>query len=263
MIEGLLSIPINFPFTKFSRGVLARKKMEQVLIDLIHEKREALENQKHLTNPHKDLITTFLSIRDDEDSSTVMSVEEIIDNIIVVMIGVYGTPSILITFLVKLMADNKLIYSNVIQEQEENAKSKATDEALTWEDLSKMKYTWRVASEMMRIHPLTSLVFRKAKKDIEYEGFIIPKGWQIYNDIFEDPNKFDLTRFEKHAPSPPPYTYVPFGVGPRMCPGIKLAKIKTLAMIHLLMTVEYNLSSNKRTKTKPSSKLLDGTTASK
>ena len=55
------------------------------------------------------------------------------------------------------------------------------------------------------------------------------------NDIFKDPTKFDPTRFEKHAPSPPAYTYVPFGAGPRMCPGMELAKMETLAMIHLLV----------------------------
>ncbi|KAJ0454353.1 putative dammarenediol 12-hydroxylase [Helianthus annuus] len=49
---------------------------------------------------------------------------------------------------------------------------------------------------------------------------------------------FDPTRFEKHAPSPspPPFSYVPFGGGPRMCPGVELAKIETLAMIHRLVS---------------------------
>nr|GEX44178.1 hypothetical protein [Tanacetum cinerariifolium] len=50
-------------------------------------------------------------------------------------------------------------------------------ESLKWEDLSKMKYTWRVASEVMRIIPPVSLGFRRAKQDIEYEDFIIPKEW--------------------------------------------------------------------------------------
>nr|GEX26467.1 cytochrome P450 716B1-like [Tanacetum cinerariifolium] len=65
-------------------------------------------------------------------------------------------------------------------EQEDIGKTKAQGEALTWEDLSKMKYTWRVASEVLRITPLVSLSFRRAKQDIEYEGFLIPKGWQVF-----------------------------------------------------------------------------------
>nr|GFB63173.1 cytochrome P450 716B1-like [Tanacetum cinerariifolium] len=74
---------------------------------------------------------------------------------------------------------DSLGYSTVVlQEQEEIGKTKARGEALTWEDLTKMKYTWRVASEVLRITPPVSLSFRRAKQDIEYEGFLIPKGWQ-------------------------------------------------------------------------------------
>ncbi|GKB49069.1 cytochrome P450, partial [Tanacetum coccineum] len=114
MIEGILAIPINLPFTQFNRGILARKKIVPMLMDLIHKKRDTLDNQKrNLASPDKYLITSFLSIRD--DSSTLMSEEEIIDNIIIVMIGGYDTTSILISFLVKLLANNKAIYSNIVQ----------------------------------------------------------------------------------------------------------------------------------------------------
>nr|GEY05481.1 cytochrome P450 716B1-like [Tanacetum cinerariifolium] len=129
--------------------------------------------------------------------------------------------------------------------QEEIGKTKARGEALTWEDLTKMKYTWKVASEVLRITPPVSLSFRRAKQDIEYEGFVIRKGWQgllssfmthMESDIFENPTKFDRSRFEKQAPSPPPFSYIAFGGGPRMCPGIELAKMETLAIIYPLVT---------------------------
>lgn len=68
-------------------------------------------------------------------------------------------------------------------EQEEIAKNKAPGEPLTWDDLNKMKYTWRVASEILRIHPPINFTFRKAIQDIEYGGYIIPKGWQVSNKI--------------------------------------------------------------------------------
>ncbi|KAL7592516.1 hypothetical protein Lser_V15G32089 [Lactuca serriola] len=244
MIEGILAIPINLPFTQFNRGILARKNLVPMLIDLIREKREALEEQQQEANPHKDLITSLLSIRNDGGSTT-MSDEEIIDNIILVMIAGYDTTSILLTFLVRLLANNESIYSTIVREQEEIAKSKAPGEALTWEDLTKMKYTWRVASEMLRINSPVILSFRRATQDIEYGGFIIPKGWQVVlsssmthmnNDIFENPTMFDPTRFEKHTPQPPPFSFVPFGGGPRMCPGIELAKMETLVMMHRLVT---------------------------
>ncbi|GJY16802.1 hypothetical protein Tco_0387224 [Tanacetum coccineum] len=69
MIEGILAIPIKFPFTQFNRGILARKKMILMLMDL-NENVYALENKK-------DLASEFLNIRD--DSSKMMSEEESLD----------------------------------------------------------------------------------------------------------------------------------------------------------------------------------------
>lgn len=56
------------------------------------------------------------------------------------------------------------------------------------------------------------------------------------DNIFQNPTMFDPTRFEKDAPSPQPFSYVVFGAGPRMCPGMELAKMETLATIHRLVT---------------------------
>ena len=64
-------------------------------------------------------------------------------------------------------------------EHEEIAKNKADGEALTWEDLSKMKLTWRVAQETLRTVPPIFGNFRRALEDIEFDGYIIPKGWQV------------------------------------------------------------------------------------
>jgi cytochrome P450 len=64
-------------------------------------------------------------------------------------------------------------------EHEEIAKSKSKGELLTWEDLGKMKYTWKVALEALRMFPPIFGGFRKAVRDIEYDGYIIPEGWQV------------------------------------------------------------------------------------
>lgn len=49
-------------------------------------------------------------------------------------------------------------------------------------------------------------------------------------EIFEAPEEFDPTRFEKSAP--PPYTNIPFGSGPRICPGIDYARLQILTFMH-------------------------------
>ena len=64
-------------------------------------------------------------------------------------------------------------------EHEEIAKTKVSGELLNWDDLSKMKHTWKAAMETMRIIPPVFGGFRKVLKDFEYGGYLIPKGWQV------------------------------------------------------------------------------------
>ncbi|KAJ8568957.1 hypothetical protein K7X08_032694 [Anisodus acutangulus] len=55
------------------------------------------------------------------------------------------------------------------------------------------------------------------------------------SSIFQEPEKFNPARFENPG-SLPPYNFVPFGGGARICPGYELAKIETLVTIHYLVT---------------------------
>ncbi|KAF8398589.1 hypothetical protein HHK36_017520 [Tetracentron sinense] len=110
--------------------------------------------------------------------------------------------------------------------------SKGSGELLNWEYIQKMQYSWNVTTEVMRLAPpLTT--------DFIYEGFTIPKKWKLHwststthmnPDYFLDPEKFNPSRFEGDGPRP--YTFIPFGRGPRMCPGKEFARLEILVFLH-------------------------------
>ncbi|PIN04994.1 dammarenediol 12-hydroxylase [Handroanthus impetiginosus] len=50
---------------------------------------------------------------------------------------------------------------------------------------------------------------------------------------YPDPDKFDPSRFEGNGP--PPFTFTPFGGGPRMCPGNEFARQASLVFLHNLL----------------------------
>ncbi|PWZ58850.1 Abscisic acid 8'-hydroxylase 1 [Zea mays] len=79
-----------------------------------------------------------------------------------------------------------------------------------------MHVTSRAIQETMRVASILSFTFREAVEDVEYQGYLIPKGWKVlplFRNIHHSPNhfpcpdKFDPSRFEV---APKPNTFMPF-----------------------------------------------------
>lgn len=63
--------------------------------------------------------------------------------------------------------------------------------------------------------------------------------WSVYSThkdpkYFKNPEEFDPSRFEGDGPVP--FTFIPFGGGPRMCPGSEFARLEILIFMHHLVT---------------------------
>ncbi|XP_017618105.2 beta-amyrin 28-monooxygenase-like [Gossypium arboreum] len=230
---GLMSVPIDLPGTTFNRAVKAGRLIRQRLLALITQKKnEILEKGKTVAS---DLVDSMLM-----DGMTEV---EIGNKIVGFFIASHDTTSTAITFIVSYLSDYPEVYNRVLEEQMEVLRCKEAGEPLRWEDIRKMKYTWCVASEVMRLAPPANGSFREAITDFTYAGYTIPKGWKAFWMVhtthknpkyFPDPERFDPSRFEGNGPAP--YSFVPFGGGPRMCPGKEYARLEILTFIHNLLT---------------------------
>ncbi|KAB2010766.1 hypothetical protein ES319_D10G264700v1 [Gossypium barbadense] len=230
---GLMSVPIDLPGTTFNRAVKAGRLIRQRLLALITQKKnEILEKGKTVAS---DLVDSMLM-----DGMTEV---EIGNKIVGFFIASHDTTSTAITFIVSYLSDYPEVYNRVLEEQMEVLRCKEAGEPLRWEDIQKMKYTWCVACEEMRLAPPANGSFREAITDFTYAGYTIPKGWKAFWMVhtthknpkyFTDPERFDPSRFEGNGPAP--YSFVPFGGGPRMCPGKEYARLEILTFIRNLLT---------------------------
>lgn len=112
---------------------------------------------------------------------------------------------------------------------------KSSDVKQVSEDsLKEMKYVEMVINESMRFMAPVPVVGRVAMEDFALDcGQIIPKGTQIILDIFnlhrdvkywgEYADQFNPDNFSPTAANVPPYAFVPFTKGLRMCIGYQYA----------------------------------------
>ncbi|EER88867.1 cytochrome P450 716B1 [Sorghum bicolor] len=234
LVRGIWEVPVDLPFTTYSRCLAASQRGRRAVAGVIQERRTKLERGE--SSPASDVVTLMLAEG--------LPDEEIIDNVMFLMVAAHDTTAALLTFLIRQLDADKDAYDKVVQEQEEIARSKAAGEALTWEDLGRMRYTWAAALETLRMVPPVFTMMRKTVDDVEYGGYLIPKGWQVIHAanmtqwdpaIFPEPGRFDPARFE-NASAVPPFAFVPFGGGARVCPGNEFARVETLVAMHHIVT---------------------------
>ncbi|KAM7309485.1 cytochrome P450 3A41-like [Ixodes scapularis] len=111
------------------------------------------------------------------------------------------------------------------------------DGNINYDNIFSLKYLNQVIQESLRFYPpLPGFVSRRCQKDFEFNGLRIPKGTNIqvparlmHHDprYWVDPEKFNPDRFSpENKPTIEPMAYIPFGIGPRSCPGSRLAEIE-------------------------------------
>ncbi|XP_047309649.1 beta-amyrin 28-monooxygenase-like [Impatiens glandulifera] len=237
VLRGTVSMPIDLPCTRYNRAIKASRFIINEFTTIVKQRKTDLEQgtYKSLT---QDLLSHMLLTRD-ENFVTDYNIAEKIMGLIIGGDTVSSACSSIVKFLAKLPD----VYERVYKEQMEIANSKSLGELLTWNDVNnKMKYSWSVACEAMRLAPPIQGTFREALTDFIYEGFLIPKGWKVYwsansthksAEYFPKPEEFDASRFDGQPLQP--NTFVPFGGGPRMCPGKEYARIEILIFMHCLV----------------------------
>ncbi|XP_022142465.1 abscisic acid 8'-hydroxylase 4-like [Momordica charantia] len=232
---GYNSFPTNIPGTPYKKALSARKRLSKIISEVIRERREKKVGEK------EDLLGCLLNSIDEEGE--VLSEAQIADNIIGVLFAAQDTTASVMSWIVKYLHDHpKLLHAVKVEHKGIRQSNCENNRSLSWVQTRNMPITYKMVLESLRMASIISFTFREAVADVEYKGYLIPKGWKVMPlfrnihhspEYFTDPHKFDPSRFEV---APKPNTFMPFGSGVHACPGNELAKLEILIVIHHLVT---------------------------
>ena len=112
------------------------------------------------------------------------------------------------------------------------------------DELPKLVYLRQLVDEAMRLYPPLPLTLRTAAADDTVCGRKVPRGsvvavmpWVVHRHrkLWAEPDRFDPERFSpERSGTRPRYSYIPFGVGPHVCPGAALALNEILITVAIL-----------------------------
>ncbi|XP_065875502.1 abscisic acid 8'-hydroxylase 4-like [Euphorbia lathyris] len=232
--KGYNSFPTNLPGTLYNKSLMARENIKNIVRQIILERKE-----KGLVQ--KDLLGDLLKFKD--ENGEMLSENQITDNIIGVLFAAQDTTASVLTWILKYIHhDSKILQAIQIEQMaiyESNGNGKTP---LTWSQTRNMPITNKIIMESLRMASIISFTYREAVEDVEYKGYLIPKGWKVLPlfrnihqnpDLFSDPHQFNPSRFEV---GPKPNTFMPFGNGVHSCPGNEVAKLEIIILIHHLLT---------------------------
>ncbi|XP_017462306.1 PREDICTED: cytochrome P450 3A6-like, partial [Rhagoletis zephyria] len=156
-----------------------------------------------------------------------LSEVEIVAQCILFLIGGYETTSSTLSHALYLLAKNNEFQERLHDEIVEALEGlKENSEKYIDKLLNNIPLLEATIKEVLRLYPPISVIFRRSTTDnYDLGGYIIPKGTNVEMssyaihrnpENYTDPDAFNPKRFlPENAHLLKPYTYLPFGAGPK------------------------------------------------
>ena len=229
-----LPTPTNVRFWR------ARKRLDRLVYDILAKRRS------NGGGASDDLLALLLKARDDETHDN-MSDRQLRDEVMTLLIAGHETTATALTWTWYLLAKHPEVAGKVTDE----IRTVLSGRTPTFEDVPKLVFTGMVIDEVLRLYPSTWLFARQAIASFEIGSYAIPKSAMIFMSPFimhrhptywSGPEAFQPERFlpDKKAQQAP-YTYFPFGGGPRSCIGDQFA-LTVMKLVVAMVLQRYRLT---------------------
>ena len=225
-----------------------RTRADAVLLEYIRKRRNE--------PPGHDLLQTLMDARYSDGKG--MPDELILSESMQLLVAGHETSSNALSWLFYLLSSRPDCLERVRREFD----SVLGDAPITYADVPKFEFTTRVIMEALRLYPPFWMVDRMAVADDRVGDVTIPRGSMVIVYVYgahhaprywQNPENFDTERFTKENDKlRTPFTFLPFGAGPRGCIGGNYAMLQILMILgDLLRKYDFQLAPGQTIEARP------------
>ncbi|GAB4196503.1 MAG: cytochrome P450 [Roseiflexaceae bacterium] len=226
---GVLLFPRDLPGTPFRTALRAADGLVAAFRTLIAQKRAS-------QTPSDDVLAVLIAARDEDGTS--MTERELIAQTYTLFFAGHETTSNALTWTLFLLDQHPQIHADLLDE----LTATLGDSEPSVETLARLPLLDRVVRESLRLLPPVCILVRQAVADCTMGGYAVRAGTLIafspyitqrMPSLYDAPKRFRPARWETTESDP--YSYLPFGGGPRMCIGSSFALQEIKLVLALLL----------------------------
>lgn len=209
-----------------------KKVRDDIIIGFIEERKESGEKVD-------DLLDMLLETEYEDGSR--MTNQQLLDETIILLVAGHETSAVSMSWAWYLLGIHPEVEEKLLDSVIENL----GDEDPTFEDVRGLGYALQILEESMRMYPAVWFMDREPLEDDEINGVKIKKGEDIGGFIYglhrnpaywENPDTFDPNRFSaENKKTHTPFSFLPFGGGPRLCIGKNFAQMEMQFILAMLI----------------------------
>ena len=225
-----------------------RTRADAVLMEYIKRRRKE--------PPRHDLLQTLMDARYTDGEG--MPDELILSESMQLLVAGHETSSNALSWMLYLLSSRPDCLERVRHEFD----SVLGEAPLSHGDVPKFEFATQVIQEALRLYPPFWMIDRMAVADDRVGDVAIPRGSMVIVYVYgahhaprywQNPENFDTDRFSKtNDKLRTPFTYLPFGGGPRGCIGGNYAMLQILMILSdLLRKYDFQLAPGQKIEARP------------
>uniref|UniRef100_A0A182V355 Uncharacterized protein n=1 Tax=Anopheles merus TaxID=30066 RepID=A0A182V355_ANOME len=239
-------------FKDFSRRIHIKGTAEDVSQFFFKVVRETIEYREQNNIVRNDFMNLLMQLKNsgqldgsgEEEKVGKLSLNEIVAQAFVFFLGGFETSSTTMSYCLYELALNEAIQRRARECVVEAVKKHG---GLSYEALMDMPYIDQCINESLRKYPPGANLIRQVSQDYRVPGTDVtfPKGmnvmipvYAIHHDAdnYPDPERYDPDRFAPEAcESRKPYSFIPFGEGPRICIAARFGMLEARVGLAVLL----------------------------